>query len=429
MKRHIQWYLALLVALLTVATRIWGLGQPDVLVFDEVFYAGDALDLIAHGVESGTAVHPPMGKWMIAAGIRLLGFNPFGWRLAALVTGAVVAGLTWYLAYRLVLSSMVAVAAASMVVFDGITVVTGRIALLDGFVALWVLGSVGCTLAMIATPVEQPAQRWLRTATGILLGLAIATKWSAAPVALVVLVTTLFLDDHLPWSQRRRAYTRSLLLLVVLPFFVYVLAHAGWLAQYQDTTTYARACAEDQCRTGPLDRALGFVDYQRDVLEFHRSLDPSHRDVRSSTTWVLQTGLVELYSDRTAGNSSTHILVFGNPVLWIAGFAGILPAFVVAWRRRDIAAGFLASVSLALWLPWVLGGRPGFAFYGAPLMPVLALTLARGLTAIPPRARNLVVSVIVAAALGGAAVWWPLWAGHPVDPDYRDLVLVFDELE
>ena len=154
-----QWYLAVLVGLLAVATRIWGLGQPDVFVFDEVFYAGDALDLIAHGVEGGTAVHPPIGKWMIATGIRLLGFDPIGWRSAALAAGAVVAGLTWYLARRLVSSPIVAVAAASMVLFDGITVVTGRIALLDGFVALWVLAAVGCTLAMIEMSMDQSAQR------------------------------------------------------------------------------------------------------------------------------------------------------------------------------------------------------------------------------------------------------------------------------
>lgn len=427
--RYMQWHLAVLVGFLAVATRIWGLGQPDVFVFDEVFYAGDALDLIAHGVEGGTAVHPPIGKWMIATGIRLLGFDPVGWRSAALVAGAVVAGLTWYLARRLGSSPIVAVAAASMVLFDGITVVTGRIALLDGFVALWVLAAVGCTLAMIAMPMDQSAQRRLRVATGILLGLAIATKWSAAPVALVVLVTTLFLDDHLPRSQRRRAYALSVVLLVILPALVYVLAHAGWLAQYEETTAYARACAEERCTTGPLDRTLGFVDYQRDLLDFHRSLSPSHSDVRSSTTWVAQTGVVELYGERPANSAWTHVLVFGNPVLWVAGFAGIPPAFVLAWRRRDIAAGFLASVSLALWLPWIVGGRPGFAFYGAPLLPILALALARNLTAIPPRARHIIASTIVVAALVGAAVWWPLWTGRPVDPGYADHVLVFDDLE
>ena len=424
--RRAPWHPAVAVWLLAMAIRSWRIGEPDVFVFDEVFYAGDALDLIAHGVEGGMPVHPPVGKWMIGIGVRLLGFDPVGWRFAVLVAGAVVVAMTFCLADRLASLRLVAVAATSIVLLDGIAVVTGRFALLDGLVALWVLAAVGCTLAMIEAPTDQRVQRRLRAAAGVFLGLAIATKWSSALVVVVVLVTTMFIDERLPRSSRRRAHALAVVLLAVLPAVVYVISHAGWFAQYGETSAYARECAEGRCGTAPLDRVRGFVHYQIDILDFHRSLDPTHRDVRSAATWVAQTAVVELYVERPEGGPARHVLAFGNPVIWIAGTVGMLAAAVAAFRKSDHAAGFLAATALALWLPWLIGGRPGFAFYGAPLLPILALAAARVLPRIDPRFGRLIAGVVMVAALAGAVIWWPLWTGQPVDSHYAPMVLPFN---
>ena len=32
-------------------------------------------------------VHPPVGKWLIALGEKAFGMDPFGWRVAAAITG------------------------------------------------------------------------------------------------------------------------------------------------------------------------------------------------------------------------------------------------------------------------------------------------------------------------------------------------------
>ena len=58
---------AALVGLVRV-TRLPRLGRPRAMVFDEVYYALDAADLLRHGVESSPA-HPPLAKWFIAAGM------------------------------------------------------------------------------------------------------------------------------------------------------------------------------------------------------------------------------------------------------------------------------------------------------------------------------------------------------------------------
>ena len=74
------------ITLVSLALRLFNLGTPKGFVFDEVYYVDGARDYLAHGVEvSGDdpefVVHPPVGKWLIALGIKLFGDNEFGWLL------------------------------------------------------------------------------------------------------------------------------------------------------------------------------------------------------------------------------------------------------------------------------------------------------------------------------------------------------------
>ncbi|MGH9188217.1 MAG: glycosyltransferase family 39 protein, partial [Acidimicrobiales bacterium] len=85
-----------------LAVRLPRLGTPRVMVFDEIYYALDATDLLRYGVEPGRGVHPPLGKWLMAGGIKFFGFTPFGWRAAVLVAGALTVLATYLAARQLV---------------------------------------------------------------------------------------------------------------------------------------------------------------------------------------------------------------------------------------------------------------------------------------------------------------------------------------
>ena len=62
------------------------LGRPLELVFDEIFYARDACwyvvgnEAVCGITDLASRTHPPLGKWLIGAGIAAFGYEPTGWR-------------------------------------------------------------------------------------------------------------------------------------------------------------------------------------------------------------------------------------------------------------------------------------------------------------------------------------------------------------
>ena len=52
--------------------RLWGISYPRDLLFDEAYYPRHAHQLLTWGFEYNRGysfiVHPPLGKWFIAAG-------------------------------------------------------------------------------------------------------------------------------------------------------------------------------------------------------------------------------------------------------------------------------------------------------------------------------------------------------------------------
>src|SRR5690606_9427798 len=85
-----SWAAAGVVALIAAILRFVNLAHPKGYVFDEVYYAVEGQELLERGVEWRTetdsagyvinsygdfVVHPPLGKWIIAIGLRIFGNN------------------------------------------------------------------------------------------------------------------------------------------------------------------------------------------------------------------------------------------------------------------------------------------------------------------------------------------------------------------
>ena len=204
------WTGPILVTAIAGVLRFHRLGIPRAFVFDETYYAKDAWSLLQYGHErnwrpadeadalvvdgvlqdvwgEGPAyvVHPPFGKWMIAAGEWAFGLTPFGWRFIVALLGTLSVLMVARIARRMFRSTLLGCIAGLLLALEGLHYVVSRTALLDGILMFWVLAAFGCLIvdrdrarSLLAAGRMNLGLRPWRIAAGLCLGAACATKWS-----------------------------------------------------------------------------------------------------------------------------------------------------------------------------------------------------------------------------------------------------------
>ena len=160
--------------------RFVSLGRPIELVFDEIFYARDACWYVIGtqdvcGItDLASRAHPPLGKWLIGAGIAIFGYDPFGWRVASAALGTATVALVYPMGLRLlrpittpIAATIGAAAGAGLLTIDFLHLVHSRVGMLDAFIAFFVVGAVfGVVLDRDRRRDRADAPWWLRLTLG-----------------------------------------------------------------------------------------------------------------------------------------------------------------------------------------------------------------------------------------------------------------------
>jgi len=166
------------------------LSRPGELFGDEIFYAREACIYVYQSKEicgislDVVSPHPPLGKLLISLGVRALGWEPLGWRIAVMLAGTASVALLYLLARRVLGSTRGATLAAGLLAIDFLHFVHSRMAMVDIFLPLFVVASflfVVIDRDHVATRAGDGrlgvfSRPWL-LAAGLAAGAAIATKW------------------------------------------------------------------------------------------------------------------------------------------------------------------------------------------------------------------------------------------------------------
>ncbi|WP_173040169.1 dolichyl-phosphate-mannose--protein mannosyltransferase [Phytohabitans flavus] len=429
-----SWLATGVIVLIAGILRLVNLDRPKGLIFDEVYYPTDAWDMLQHGVEwdeknNGPAyvVHPPLGKWMIAIGEQIFGYNEWGWRISGAVIGTLSILIMIRVARRMFHSTVLGCAAGLLMALDGFHLVLSRIALLDIFLMFFIVAAFG-TLVMdrdsrrarwlraleggLDPTAPGPAGRlpigvpWWRIATFALLGCACAVKWSAiwfVPVFVLMIVlwevgARRSAGVARPWRDTFIGETGWLALGGVVMVLTYTASWSGWF--FTDEGYFRHWLADNGQSEPPIIGPLrNLWHYHVEAYKFHSGLDDKHQYQSWPWQWLLLGRPIAFHwtTDGACGASScaSHILLLGTPLLWWS----FIPALVaLTWfgiARRDWRAGaILLSVAAAL-LPWFYFAtqhRTMFAFYALPAEPFLVLAVVYVLGAIMNPARSLATS-------------------------------------
>jgi dolichyl-phosphate-mannose--protein O-mannosyl transferase len=421
------WLATLLVGAVAAITRFWALGFPPGKVFDEVYYATEAQELLRYGYEDNRGymfiVHPPLGKWLIGLTSELWGNNSLGWRIAPAIAGTVGVILLVRIARRMFRSTLFGVVAGLLLALDGLSVVLSRTAILDIFLQTLVLAAFGALVldrdrmrARLGNLVAAGADlgggapslgpRPWRLAAGVLFGLACAVKWTALSFFVFFIVLCWFWDRAALKSAGVGRPTRNALWrsgvpwlgsLVAAPVGVYLLSYLGW---FTGENSWGRHWADSHGTSAklfgiiPFDwgwvpapiRSLGA--YTLDAYHFHENLTSGHTYQSSPWSWLVLGRPVDFYYNGDshscgATSCSREILLIGTPLLWWA-FVPMLLWLAWHWfTTRDWRAGAIWVAFFAGWLVWFQDlKRTMFLFYMAPLVPFLVIGVTLALNAV-----------------------------------------------
>jgi dolichyl-phosphate-mannose--protein O-mannosyl transferase len=190
---------AVLLCLLSFALFFRDIGNPPGFLLDESQYVGSANALLAHTPNTNPEA-PPLGKLLIAVGIKSFGNNPLGWRIMSVVFGAfTLAGL--FLWVRLLVEDYsIALIAALLTLLNNFLFVFARAALMDIFlVGFLIFGLLAFTAALKLNNISAAARRVFFLLSGVLFGFSCACKWNGVDTLGVAVVTSI----GLLWLSRR----------------------------------------------------------------------------------------------------------------------------------------------------------------------------------------------------------------------------------
>ena len=418
------------VMVIAALTRLWNLGYPSKLVFDETYYAKDALTLSLEGHEkswpegadfafqsgdvsgylgdAAFVVHPPLGKWLIASGMWLTGPDQStGWRLSTAILGIATVALLMLVAFKLFRSVALSILAGFFLAVDGLAITLSRTALLDASLTFFLV--LGFWLFLIdqeksrlriTRAIEESKNSilvfrpWLILA-GVALGAASSIKWSGLYLLAGIGLYVVFSESLLRKNSGEQNWLRQAVLfqgsysfvsLIPTALATYLLTWSGWIF---GTGGYFRNWATENPPTGIFgllpDWMISLWNYHELIYGFHVNLTKEHPYEANPLGWLV--GLrptAFFYETYPLGSNgcqitegcSSAITALGNPFIWIGSAAALVYISYRYARHRERVLGLVLLGTVSLYLPWiVLSERTVFQFYVVSFQPWLILGL------------------------------------------------------
>ncbi len=435
------------------------LSPPNGQVFDEIYFPVDAYNDIK-GMEvcrpstlncrfNYFDPEPPLAKLIIGAGewsygwYRAhfegasgdyidLGFNTFGWRIAACLFGVLCVPMMYLFARRLWPKRLFAIAAATFVCFDGMFFIQSRIGMIDIFPIFFILLSYFLYLVHIQSRSSRASLVSL-VALGVVLGIGIASKWivlaAYASIVFLMIVRAIRrnVDVHIGppgepiWSWGRgdgpaipgRVFLPVYLLvaavaLVAIPLAIYVESWYPFFAR------------------GQFHNLADLIDYQRQSYIYHATLTATHPYGSPWWSWPLLSRPVLYYAEYTnlgidhwtGQELVARMANLGNPWIWWTSLPCVvaLPYFII--RHRSFPATVIFLGFITQWLPWAPISRVLFMYHMFGGLIFMVLALAFVLTHLAEHLSGRRRWLLAGGHLGMTVLlffyFYPLWTGLPI---------------
>lgn len=377
---------------------------PTAPYFDEVHYLPAAREWLGQG-QFLNQEHPPLGKQLIALAIAVFGDNPTGWRTLPLVAGIVALFASMRAMWFATQSRFASVAFGLLLASGFVLFIHARIAMLD----IFAIAFLAVAAWQFSAAIWQPEKARMRLmATGIALGLAMASKWNAAPIAmlpgLAFLLARIAAGRRRPLASQRGlpipgiSLLEATLWLGAVPLIVYAMTFAP-----------AAGLRENPFLDG------GLIALHQTMFELQTQVLKPHPYQSNWPDWVFNLRAIWYLYEHVDG-AQRGIMLIGNPLTMLLGLPALLWCLITGvaqrnWARLAMVIGYVVSLSL-----WVFADK-SVQFYYHYLLPSIfllgALTLA--LDALWNRGQRLWAGGVIVASCALFAWFYPILSAAPLD--------------
>jgi len=349
-------------------TRFVRLGIPNNHIFDEVYHAFTAQEMLKGNPAAwewwntppkGFAyewTHPPLAKEFMVIAMSIFGDNPFAWRFFSALFGFGVIVLIYLISYKLFKNRVIALFAAFAASMDGLLLVMSRIAMNDMYFLFFIL---------LAFLLFLHNRKFLM---GLALGLSIGSKWTG--LFGIGVIGMMYLSQIIYSLKNKQLKIRKALKsLIAAPLFFLIIPLLVYLAVYLPFFTGHHTPPGNKPSVFNVDT---FIGLQEQMYWYHTRLKATHPYQSIPSQWILDLRPVWVYVDYK-DNMIANIYNLGNPFFMWFGLVSMIFLLFEFIRKRTLAIAIVLIGYLGFFLPWVGSPRIMFYYHYMPAVPFLAI--------------------------------------------------------
>jgi dolichyl-phosphate-mannose-protein mannosyltransferase len=336
--------------------------------FDEKYFVRTAEDYVESRYPPYEWTHPPLGKLILAGGVSVFGYNPFGWRITGVVFATSMIPLIYLVGKKLFETWIGAFASAFLLTFDFMNFAMGRMATVDVYVAFFSLASQLFFLIYVKNVLKDG---WKTSVLPLFLAVlffafGVSTKWIVlfGFLGQLTILLALRFREVIKLSD---GLSTKIKVFLDRPFFrLYFFLLFAVLVYF---LTYIPRII--------LGASLSHVfGLQWSMFNYHATLVSTHSYASQWWSWPLILRPVLLFIAHLPNDVVSTIVAMGNPAVWWVGFASIIAVAGLAIRKRRFTPLFIVVLFFFSWLPYVLISRTTYLYHFYVSIPFLCLATA-----------------------------------------------------